>query len=180
MAKRIHTPAKVLTLLAALLVLPGAAAHATSLKDLQVGIRGIDFLTTPPRGQTSVAIILDTQNRDSQLDARAIAAWLTSSIHGTKAELIPTLVDIRDLDTAPPAKVAIIASGLDSSFGRILAYAQKNATLTITADLACVRNGACVLGVTTDPTVEVVLSRQASAACGVDFLRAFRMMVKEY
>jgi hypothetical protein len=36
-----------------------------------------------------------------------------------------------------------------------------------------------VIAVTTDPKVEIYVSRSASAAAGVSFGSAFRMMIKE-
>lgn len=163
--------------LAAALAVP--AARATSLKDIQVGIRGIEFLTDPPRGRVPVAIIRDPQNRGSEEDAEAIEGWVTAA-GSDKIDLVPTLVDVRDLDRAPPVRIAIVARGTEPYFDRILAFARRNGTLTITADLACVRSGDCILGVATDPSVEVVVNRRTSLACGLDFVRAFRMMVKEY
>ncbi len=155
------------------------AARATSFKDIQVGIRGIAFLTDPPRGRVEVAIIRDAQSRSSEQDAEAIEGWVAAA--GTdKLDLVPRLVDIRDLDRTGPVRIAIVASGLEPYFGRILAFAQRNGTLTITADLACVRSGNCILGVTTEPNVEVIVNRRTSLACGLDFVRSFRMMVKEY
>lgn len=180
-ADRATGAVRVLATLLVVLVLglPGGAA-ATSTKDLQVGVRGVDFLAEPLRGRIPVAVVHDPANRASQQDALAIAAWLTASGRSAKVELVPMLVEVQDLDRAPPYRVAIIASGLEANFGRILDFARRNVTLTITADLACVRSGACVLGIATEPAVEVIVSRQASAVCGVEFQRAFRMMVKEY
>lgn len=166
--------------LGVLVLEPGQGACATSLKDIQVGIRGVEFLTQPPRGQVPVAIIADGRSKVSQQDAAAIMGWLVSVGHGAKVELIPEVVDIADLASAQPYRVAIVASGLEASFARIGDYARAHGTLTITADLNCVRLGNCVLGVSTEPGVEVLLSRQASQAAGVEFVRAFRMMVKEY
>jgi hypothetical protein len=171
--------ALVALLVALVLGLPGWAA-ATSTKDLQVGVRGVDFLADPPRGKVPVAVVYDAASKASQQDAQAISSWLTASARGTKAELVPILLEVQDLDRAPAYRVAIIANGLEASFSRILDFARRNVTLTITADLACVRSGACVLGIATEPAVEVIVSRQASTICGVEFQRAFRMMVKEY
>jgi hypothetical protein len=166
------------TLAVCLQVLP-AGAGATSLKDIQVGIRGVEFLADPPRGQVEVAIIGDPHNKASIQDAQSIIGWLGAA-KGGKVEFVPTMTDVRGLEKAPPMRVAIVAAGMEAHFAAILDYARRNNTLTITADLACVKSGNCVLGVATDPNVEVIVSRQASTTCGVDFVRAFRMMVKEY
>jgi hypothetical protein len=163
-----------------LAMMPVAEAAATSLKDLQIGIRGVSFLTEPPQGRIPVAVIHDGQSRSSQQDAAAIAGWLAAEGRTARVELQPVLVDIRELGSAQAFRVAFISAGMTGHFQAISDYARQNGTLTITADLACVKAGGCVLGVTSDPAVEVTLSRQASQASGVDFVRAFRMMVKEY
>jgi hypothetical protein len=175
-----HTVAAALRLpmvLACLLAAPLPAA-ATSLKDIEIGIRGIAFMSDPPRGRVEVAVIQDGQNRASVQDAHAIAGWIAAS-RNAKIELVPVQVDVRDLDGAA-YKVAVVAQGQETHFARILDFAKRNGTLTITADLACVRTGACVMGIASEPNVEVVVSRDASAACGIGFVRAFHMMVKEY
>jgi hypothetical protein len=158
---------------------PPQPCAATSLKDIQVGIRGVEFLTDPPRGRVEVAIIRDPQNKGSEQDAEAIEGWVVAA-STDKIDLAPILVDIRDLDRAPPVRIAIVARGLEPYFDQILAFARHNGTLTITADLACVRSGNCILGVVTEPNVEVIVNRRTSLDCGLDFVRAFRMMVKEY
>ncbi|MGE5503070.1 MAG: hypothetical protein ACM31L_01480 [Actinomycetota bacterium] len=153
-------------------------AGATSLKDIEIGIRGINFLNDPPRGRIEVAVIQDGQNRASVQDAQAISGWIAAN-RNPKVELVPVAVDVRDLDAAR-YKVAIVALGQEAHFPRILDFARRNGALTITADLACVRSGSCVMGINSEPNVEVIVSRQASAASGIGFVRAFHMMVKEY
>ena len=144
-----------------------------------MAVRGADFLSTPLRGQVPVAVIHNPDNKASLGDAQSIMAWLAAAKTG-KTELVPMLVDVNRLDATVPVRIAVVAGGLGAYFAKILDFAQRNNTLTITADLTCVTSGSCVLGVATEPNVEVIVSRQASAACGVDFVRAFRMMVKEY
>lgn len=175
-----RTGLRIVGMVAALLAVGAPQAWGTTLKDLQIGVRGIEFLTDPPRGQTSVAVIQDGRSRESVQDAQAILAWLATAVRGGKAELVPTLVDVQELAAAPPFRIAIVTGGVDGGFERIQSYARKNGTVTISADLDCVRTAACVLGARAEPSVEVVISRQASAANSVDFVRAFRMMAKEY
>lgn len=162
------------------LFLPGSG-HSTTLNELKVGVRVFDFMTTPPRGRTSLAVIYDGENKASVADAQTIQEWVNSGVSSGKAELIPNLVDAHRLDMAPSFKLAIIASGttpvLDS---RILDYALKNHALTISSDMACVQTGKCVVGVTSSPRVEVIINRAVATSYRVEFSEAFRMMVREY
>jgi hypothetical protein len=155
-------------------------ARATTLKDVQVGLRTVAFTAGPSRKHVQVAIIHNPQNPDSRADARQIAAWLGSeaSFPGVTFEI--SMVGLDDLIGERAYPVAIVAAHTGASFDRILFYAQHNKTLTISADLACVRAKACVVGVATTPRVEVLVSREASILCGIEFQEAFRMMVTEY
>ena len=154
--------------------------QATTLNELKVGVRVFDFMTAPPRGRLSLAIIHDGQNKASLDDALAIQGWLNSGVSSVKAELIPVLVDARQLDDNPGYRIAIVAGGTGAYFDRILDYALKNRTLTISADLACIRDGKCAVGIASTPRVEVVINRAVTSACWVEFTEAFRMMVREF
>jgi hypothetical protein len=158
---------------------PGSC-NATTLNELKVGVRVFDFMVLPPHGKTPLAVIYDGQNRASLEDARAIQGWVNSGVASGKAELIPSLVDARELDEAPDFRLAIVANGSHAFDTRILAYAQKKQTLTISSDLACMQAGKCVVGIVGSPRVEVIINREAAASCGITFAEAFRMMVREY
>jgi hypothetical protein len=160
------------------LVLSGPS-NATTLNELKVGIRVVEFMTNPPRGRTTLAFIYDAQNKASVDDATAMMGWSKSGIDLGKAAFVPTLVDFRQLDETPGLKVAFIAAGMEAHYSRVLDYARKNGTLTISADFSCARAGLCAVGVSSTPRIEVIISRQAALSCGIEFSEAFRMMVTE-
>lgn len=155
------------------------AGKATTLNEVKVATRVVDFVATPPRGQTSLAVFYDGQNRISADDAKAILGWLTSGAAAARVEFVPTLVDLRHTREIRPFSVAVVADGTDAFFDRIFSYAQRNHTLTLSSDMGCVRADRCAVGVTGTPRVEVVISHQAADACGIVFSEAFRMMVTE-
>ncbi|HXP97798.1 MAG TPA: hypothetical protein VN809_13875 [Telmatospirillum sp.] len=161
------------------LVLPGLS-NATTLNELKVEVRVIDFMTPPPRGKTALAVLYDAQNTASVEDARVILAGLRSGVGSAKAELVPSLVDVRRLDEFPGFHVAILASGSETFYNAIFDYAQKNQTLTISSDVSCIRLGKCAVGVTSVPRVDVVINRAVISSSGIEFSEAFRMMVREY
>ncbi|MDR3441132.1 hypothetical protein [Telmatospirillum sp.] len=166
------------TLLLTLALLPGTG-KATTLNELKVGIRIVDFMVSPPRGPTPIALIYDSQIKTSVDDAQSLLAWLDAIPGGGKTDLIPSLVDIHQLNDDTNFRIGFIAAGMEPHYGRILDYARRNHTLTISADLSCERSGKCVVGVTGAPRVEVIISQQAASACGTEFTEAFRMMVTE-
>jgi len=154
--------------------------NATSLKDVQVGIRTVEFLRVPPRGRIDVAVVYDRRRKDSDEDARAILTWLLANPRIKQAEMAPVLVDIQELAGDRHFPLAIVANGLSGDmFARILDYSRTHGTMTISSDLSCVHAGKCTMGISSSPRVEVILNRQVATACGIEFLDAFRMMVKE-
>jgi hypothetical protein len=165
-------------LLLTLTLLPGTG-NATTLNELKVGVRVVDFMASPPRGKTSFALIYDSQIKASSEDAQSILNWLNSHVALGKADLVPVLVDIRQLDEGPNFRIGFIAAGMETHYGRIFDYARRNRMLTISADLTCVRAGKCTVGIAGAPRVEVIISQQAALSCGIEFTEAFRMMVTE-
>lgn len=158
----------------------GQPGGATTLKDLQVGLRTLAFISPPIRGEVEVGIIHDSHDGASQDDARQIAQWLQAGAISRQVTFVPHLVDVGQLKGASAYRVAIVAGHIPEAFQSIQYYAVRSGTVTIGADLACVHAHACIVGVTTAARTEIVISRQASQSCGVHFLEAFRMMVTEY
>jgi hypothetical protein len=157
-----------------------SACFATTLKDVQIGVRVVDFLVDPPSPKSSLVIIFDSGSKESQEDARNIMTWLSAESGGAKTSLLPVLLDVHKLDNALAVRVGFVAAGTEDSYAAILEYARKNGAVTISSDLSCVRSGKCTVGVTSAPRVEVIVNRQVSLASGVHFTEAFRMMVTEY
>ena len=50
---------------------------------------------------------------------------------------------------------------------------------TISTEMACVRTAHCIVGFSSQPSVEIVLNRDAANHAGVRFIQAFRMLVRE-
>lgn len=167
------------TVLLACLIYPGAC-FATSLKDIQIGVRIVGFLTKPPPAGSPLAVVFDSQNKESRDDAHNIMTWLSGETDGVKTSLQPVLIDVHNLAEARGVRVGVIAASSDAGYPAILDLAKKNAMVTISADPACVRSGICTVAVVSAPRVEVIVSRHVSEISDVHFSEAFRMMVTEY
>jgi hypothetical protein len=165
-------------LLLMLTVLP-SSGRATTLNELKVGIRVIEFMSNPPRGKVSLALIYDPQVKASVDDAQSLLHWLTDSGGTGKSELVPILADVRQLDEGTTFRIGFVAAGMETHYAQIFEYARRNQTLIISADLSCVRAGKCTVGVAGAPRVEVIISQRAALSCGIEFTEAFRMMVTE-
>jgi hypothetical protein len=101
-------------------------------------------------------------------------------VSSVKAELIPSLFDVHQLDEAVGYRIAIVADGTEAQYDLIRDYARKNLVLTVSSDFSCMRSGSCTVGIASIPRVEVVINRAVAASCGVEFSEAFRLMVREY
>jgi hypothetical protein len=156
------------------------ACFATTFKDVQIGLRVVDFLVNPPLQQSSVAIIFDSHSRESREDAENMMTWLSSGVGGAKTSLSPVLVDVRDLGGTRGIRVGFVATATESGYDAILEFARRNGALIISAELSCVRNAKCTVGVASAPRVEVIVNREVALESGVNFTEAFRMMVTEY
>jgi hypothetical protein len=155
-------------------------SFATTLKDVQIGVRVVDFLITPLAPKSPLAIIFDSRNKESQEDAHNIMTWLSEETLGSKTVLLPVLVDVHKLDELHDVRVGYVAAATEVGYPTILEFAKKNSAVIISAELSCVRSGSCTIGVSSDPRIEVIVNRRVSQVSGVNFTEAFRMMVTEY
>ncbi len=167
------------TLMVGCLAFAGSSS-ATTLKDVKVEVRVLDFVGGPVEGSPYLGIVYDPQNRESLADAQTIESWFGNGDVKARNAWVPVLADVHRLGELPGFRAAILADGMGGFADVVLDYARRYATLTISSDLACVRAGKCAVGVSSLPRVEVILSRQASQLAGVSFPESFRMMVTEY
>ncbi len=165
-----------------LLLLAGVvpAAAQTTAKDVEVAARAVAFLASKPSGVQATAIVYAPDNAESKADADAIAKILAGGVTATKVTLgTPKMVAVTDLGSLAGIPVVFIARGLSSRHAAIASAAATQKALTVTSDLDCVRSGNCVVGIQAQPSVQILISKQASQATGQSFSSAFLMMAKE-
>jgi hypothetical protein len=146
-------------------------AHATSERDLQVMARAAGFVEGLPRGSVPVAIV-DGPGAD------AIVAAMGAGVAGGGVTLVPRKVAVGALASSG-VRVIIVPEGQGAQHAAIAAAARGMHAVTMSTDMACVNSGNCVVGVSAEPRVEIVVSRAASTAAGVAFAQAFRVMIRE-
>ena len=153
------------------LALMSGAAQAATDKDMQLLSKAIGFVEGG--AGKDVAVLFDAGNAASAADADAVMGLLGGAgLNGTK-------VAVSGVGGAA-AKVLYVTQGLNGSWDAIAGAAASGKKLTATMDDGCVKAGKCVLGVQSAPSVEIKVSKAASAAAGVGFGAAFKMMIKEY
>jgi hypothetical protein len=160
--------------MAAFAVLSPGVASADPAKTIQVAGRALTFLKNGPTGRTIVGIVFDPANPGSVAEKNAIMAAIGS---GYTAGAMTIVGKPMEAGADGGAKVLFVTRGVN--YAAVEATARAKRIITIGSDFACVRSGACVMGISTDPTVQIVVDHEAAAAVGASFREAFRMMIQE-
>lgn len=166
----------VAALAAAVMFGPGLA-HADPAKDLQVAGRALTFLENGPSGRVVLGVVFDPSKPASVAEKNAAMAALSSGVSAGAVTLVGKPVEADDVGGAAGVNALYVTSGVN--YGAVGAAAKAKKLVTISSAQACVQSGACVMGVTTEPKVEITVNRTAAAAVGAAFKAAFRMMIKE-
>lgn len=164
----------------AILLLAGPTLAETTAKDVQVAAKTFGFTVPPLSGSVAVAIVFDAANADSQKDADALKGILGSGLKVGSATLTPVMVPVGQVDSAlGDAKVAFVTAGLAAQHEKIFAVTKAKKILSVSTDAACVQSARCVMGVKSEPKVEILINKAAAEASSVSFAPAFRMMISE-
>ncbi|WP_035693716.1 hypothetical protein [Azospirillum halopraeferens] len=173
-------------------IIAGAIAAAVTLgtglpaladvgaKDVQVAAKTFGFTVPPLTGTVTVAVVFDPGVPASQADADQLKTILGSGLAVGTATLVPVLVPVAQLDGGlDGANVAFLTGGLSAHHERIFAATKAKKLLSVSADTSCVQSARCVMGVKSEPKVEILVNKAAAEASSVSFAPAFRMMISE-
>lgn len=156
---------------ALLLMVCVTPSHAATDKDIQLLSKAMGFVEGGVG--KDVAVLYDAGNATSSAEADQVVSLLGGAgLTGGKVAASSA--------AGASAKVFYVTQGLDGSWGAISSAAAAGKKLTATMDDGCVKAGKCVLGVQSSPSVEIKVSKAASAETSVGFGAAFKMMIKEY
>ena len=154
----------------------GGHAASFAVKDLQVLGRAIAFLQSPPGSDAVIAIAYVPGDAASRRDAEDILALIGAGLQAGRVTLRPRLVDINNLSAAG-ATIVIAAAG--AAGPRLSEATRATHALCVTTDTEAVRAGFCTMSITTEPLVKILINHAVAEAAGVEFVTAFRMMIKE-
>lgn len=171
------TKSGVLALCAMALVAAPISAHADAAKDLQVAGRALTFLENGPTGKATLGVVFDPSKPASVAEKNAIMAAIGGGLSAGALTLGGKPVEAGDVAGVSGVAALYITTGVNA--GPVGAAAKAKKIITIGSDMSCVTSGACVMSVSADPKVEIVVSRSAAAAVGAVFKAAFRMMIRE-
>lgn len=151
---------------------PAQAEFVT--KDAQVMARVMGFMDQPPPATVNLGIVYDT---GTEKQAEALKSLLGGSFAAGKFTLVPTLVKIGDVGSAN-VNAFVLMAGV-SGGAKIAELTKSKKVPCFTSDRAQVSSGACLVGINTDPKVEILLNRGLAASSGISFGGAFKMMITE-
>lgn len=158
------------------LAAPGVAS-ADAAKDLQVAGRALTFLENGPTGKATLGVVFDPAKPASVAEKDAVMAAIGGGYNAGALTLVGVPIPISAIGGAGGVKALFVTGGVN--YAAVGAAAKSKNIVSIGSDPACVKSGACVMGVSTDPKVEITVNRAAAAAVGASFKAAFRMMIKE-
>jgi hypothetical protein len=152
---------------------PGLA-YADPAKDIQVAGRALTFLENGPTGPTVIGVVFDPSKPGSVAEKNAIMAAIGGGYSAGAITLTGKPMEAGDISGV---KVVFVTHGVN--YGAVSSQSKAKHIIAIGSDPACVQSGACVMGVSTDPSVQIVVNHNAAAAVGASFKAAFRMMIHE-
>jgi hypothetical protein len=156
-----------------------AAVAEFSAKDGQVLGRTLSFVGDGVSGVIVVGIVVSGADPASRRDAEVIRDVVGADLQAGRVRLQVRLVPVEQLAAVSGVAALYVTSGLAASMETISSTAQRLHVPTISADMTCVESRGCVVGFSTEPTVQIVLDRALAERTGVHFMQAFRMLVRE-
>jgi hypothetical protein len=155
------------------------AAADFSAKDGQVLGRTLGFVGDGTNGVVVVGIVVSATNPDSRRDADVICGVIGTDLPAGRVRLQVRLVPVEQLAAVTGVAALYVTSGLAANMETISSTAQRLHIPTISADMACVQSRGCIIGFSTEPTVQIVIDKGSAERTGVHFMQAFRMLVRE-
>jgi hypothetical protein len=150
--------------------------HAGAAKDLGVAGRALTFLNNGPSGNAVLGVVFDPSKPASVAEKDEIMRALGSGYPAGSVTLTGKAVGASDVGGVSGVAALYITDGVN--FGAVGAAAKARKLVSVGSE-ACVKSGACVMGVSTDPKVEITVNKATAAAIGASFKAAFSMMIHE-
>lgn len=155
----------------------GAESAQVVSSAVQVAGRVATFLQPALSGQVVAAIIYQPGDSASESESRAIERALGSGLEVGSLRLKPRRVPMSTLDQLNGAKVAFVTRG--TNYRAVAAAAAPLSVLTISSDPTCARGGYCVVAITSNPRVQITVSKAAARTARLRFSSGFLMLIKE-
>ncbi|HWL21692.1 MAG TPA: hypothetical protein VNS33_18605 [Bradyrhizobium sp.] len=140
--------------------------------------RALGFTEKPPTGEVVIGIVYAPGNPQSAKEAEDVQKLIGDGLKAGAIVLKPLLVKIDDVAGADVGAF-LLTEGVGAQASALAAAAKAKQKPCVTVDIAQVRSGVCVMGVKSEPKVEITVSKAAAADSGISFAASFRMMITE-
>jgi len=157
---------------------PAARADITP-KDVQVMARALGFTEKPPTGEVTIGIVFAPGNAQSAKEASDLQNMLGSGLKAGNLTLKPVMIKVDDIAGAGDVAAYLLTEGVGAEGAKVAAATKAKQKPCVTVDIAQVQSGACLMGVKSEPKVEIVVNKATAADAGVGFAASFRMMITE-
>jgi hypothetical protein len=155
----------------------GACAAMTQ-DDLLIAARALSFMQNPLAGQIRVGIVYAAGASRSVEEADDLQQLLAGGLRVGNLIMIPVKVRIDNLAGAN-VQLFLLTDYVGNDGGRVSDATRAKHIPCITVDIAQVQNGTCVMGVRSEPRIEILVNRAAAASSGTSFATVFRMLITE-
>jgi hypothetical protein len=163
-----------------LLLVAGSPAFADWTKtDVQVAARALSFVSEPLSGTVRVGIVYAENSPRSVRQAQSLRGILSDGLRIGSLELRPVLVDSARIGNADVDLFFLTEFIPETETPDFPGGGTRQSILCVTTDITRVRSGNCIMGVRSQPKVEVFVNRAAASASGVTFSTVFRVMITE-
>jgi ABC-type uncharacterized transport system substrate-binding protein len=164
------------TAISVAVALPAQAEVTTS--DLLIAGRTIGFIEKLANSGMRVGIVYAPESAQSVQQANALRAMLGNQFR--VGSLVLTAVMLRT-DQVADADVGLflLSEGAGAAGTKVADASKMKKIPCITFDLSQVRNGACVIGVQSQPRIQILVNKKAAAESGTIFSSVFRLMITE-
>jgi ABC-type uncharacterized transport system substrate-binding protein len=154
-------------------------AHAEmTVTDLQIAARALSFMEHPLTGTVRLGIIYVPGDETSIREADQVVSLLGDGLHVGNLTMTPVRVPVDKAGTAP-VDLFFLPVGIGNEAQKVSAAAKKRKLTCFTLDIKQVENGACVLGIESQPKVRIYVNQAAADASNSSFVTVFLMMVTE-
>ena len=148
-------------------------------RDGQIIARTLSFTEASVGGTLEIGIAYAPDHPISVRQAESLKAAIGESLAAGKVTLKARLIPVGQLGSTTNIAGIFVTGDLGPHLDDVVLAAQRLHVPTISTEMACVRTAHCILGFSTQPTVEIVLNHEAANNAGVHFTQAFRMLVRE-
>ncbi|MDE2337007.1 MAG: DUF4154 domain-containing protein [Alphaproteobacteria bacterium] len=155
-----------------------ASASYVTQKDIQVAVRAFSFVYGMPAGAIQIEIVYDPNDAASMAEAQDLEEIIRRDGTFANRRVTAKPVTVAAVGTTG-SRFAYVTHGLAREYPALVANARSHKMLTFSTDFRCVDSQSCVMGVVSEPSINIEISRAAATASGVQFSQALELMVRE-